>query len=415
MTQKNVLILGAGVYQVPLIQAAQRLGCHVIAASIPGNYPGFDYADEVAYIDVLDKDTLLALAREREVCAVVTAGSDIAIASVGYICEQLSLPGINTQTAIQVTDKLSMKYALEKGNVKTARFEVVPTGQPLEHYVEIAEKIGYPTIFKTTDSSGSRGITKVFSKEDIPTAVANIDKTTRHDKFLIEELIIGREFGAQLFVANSDVVLYMPHGDYLFEGDTAVPIGHYVPFGNDVLAEAVRVESVKAIKAVGITSGAVNVDAIERDGEVFIIEIGARAGATCLSELVSERYSIDYYEAIMRNALGELVELPSEVQDTYISAMLLCSDREGVIASISIPDNLPESILDVSLDYGIGSTIRKFRIGPDRCGQVIARSNSLLQAEKDVFDTMNAIEVVFEDGTKAGWVMPEWAALRNQQ
>ena len=411
MTRKNVLILGAGVYQVPLIQAAQRLDCYVIAASIPGDYPGFAYADEVAYIDVRDKESLLELARERQVSAVVTAGSDIAISSVGYVCERLSLPGINTETAIRVTDKISMKRALKDGGVKTARFEETQLGQPLEHYVEIAERIGYPTIFKTIDSSGSRGITKVFSQDDIPAAIANIEKTTRCSSFLIEKLLIGREFGAQLFVVDGEAALYMPHGDYLFEGDTAVPIGHYVPFGDDALAEAVRVESMKAVNAVGLRNGAVNVDAIECDGDVFIIEIGARAGATCLAEMVSERYAIDYYEIIMRNALGEQVELPFVVNDTSISAMLLCPDRSGVVASASIPESLPDDIMGVSLDHEPGASIRQFRIGPDRCGHVMACNPSLLEAERCVLETMNSIEVTLEDGSRVGWVMPTWAAL----
>lgn len=36
---KKILILGAGIYQVPLINTARRLGIETIVASIPGNYP----------------------------------------------------------------------------------------------------------------------------------------------------------------------------------------------------------------------------------------------------------------------------------------------------------------------------------------------------------------------------------------
>ena len=39
--QKTILILGAGVYQVPLIKRARERGLRTIVASIPGNYPAY--------------------------------------------------------------------------------------------------------------------------------------------------------------------------------------------------------------------------------------------------------------------------------------------------------------------------------------------------------------------------------------
>ncbi|SVB85621.1 uncharacterized protein METZ01_LOCUS238475, partial [marine metagenome] len=36
---EKVLILGAGVYQLPLISAVQRLGFSAVVVSIPGRYP----------------------------------------------------------------------------------------------------------------------------------------------------------------------------------------------------------------------------------------------------------------------------------------------------------------------------------------------------------------------------------------
>ena len=35
------MILGAGIYQVPLIRTARRMGLYTIVVSIPGDYPGF--------------------------------------------------------------------------------------------------------------------------------------------------------------------------------------------------------------------------------------------------------------------------------------------------------------------------------------------------------------------------------------
>ena len=65
--KKKLLILGAGIYQVPLIETAKRMGLETIVASIPGNYPGFALADKVVYENTVDKEAMLALAKAEQV------------------------------------------------------------------------------------------------------------------------------------------------------------------------------------------------------------------------------------------------------------------------------------------------------------------------------------------------------------
>ena len=53
---KTVLVLGAGRGQVALYKAAKEKGARTVAISIPGDYPGFEHADEIEYVDILDKE-----------------------------------------------------------------------------------------------------------------------------------------------------------------------------------------------------------------------------------------------------------------------------------------------------------------------------------------------------------------------
>ena len=41
-----VLVLGGGIYQIPLIERSKARNMKAIVASIPGNYPGIALADE---------------------------------------------------------------------------------------------------------------------------------------------------------------------------------------------------------------------------------------------------------------------------------------------------------------------------------------------------------------------------------
>ena len=43
LRMKKLMIMGAGIYQVPLIRKAREMGIYTIAVSIPGNYPALPW------------------------------------------------------------------------------------------------------------------------------------------------------------------------------------------------------------------------------------------------------------------------------------------------------------------------------------------------------------------------------------
>lgn len=62
---KKLMILGAGIYQVPLIRKAREMGLETIAVSIPGDYPGFACADRVLYLNTRDSEGILKAAQQK--------------------------------------------------------------------------------------------------------------------------------------------------------------------------------------------------------------------------------------------------------------------------------------------------------------------------------------------------------------
>jgi len=106
---KTLMIMGAGIYQVPLIKTAKRMGIHTIAVSIPGKYPGFAYADEVLHINTVDSGAVLAAAREKKIDGICTAGTDVAVMTIGRVNDALGLSGISYEAARLACDKVQMK------------------------------------------------------------------------------------------------------------------------------------------------------------------------------------------------------------------------------------------------------------------------------------------------------------------
>ncbi len=388
---KKLMIMGAGIYQVPLIKAAKEMGIYTIAVSIPGNYPGFAYADEVLHINTVDAQAVLEAARERGIDGICTAGTDVAVMTIGRVNDELGLSGISYEAAKIACDKVLMKQCYEEHGVRTARYRKVYFNENVNDKIE---GLQYPLIIKIVDSSGSRGITRVDRPEDIQAAITNAQAFTRKDYFIVEEFIIGREFGAQAFVMDGKVQFILPHGDYIFMGSTGVPAGHFAPY--DLSGEAeedCRRTCEKAILAMGLDNCAVNCDFIMRDGKTYVLEIGGRSGATCLAELVSIYYGYDYYRKIIEVALGEKPTFPTDKAVPNASKLLM-SDRDGEI--IALANRNPKSdrnICEVCFDYTVGDQVKKFHVGPNRIGHVVTQGRTLAEATAALDRALKNIEI----------------------
>lgn len=392
---KKIMILGAGIYQVPLIKTAKRLGIYTIVVSIPGNYPGFEFADKVYYENTTDYNKILEIARQEQIDGIVTAGTDVAVITIGKVCDELGLCGLSFDAAQIAANKLMMKTKYEKYGVRTAKFREIPLDA--DNIAERVSALTFPLIFKSVDSSGSRGIVRVDSEAEFEGAVKNVRENTRSDYFIVEEFIEGKEFGAQAFVSHGEVTFILPHGDYVFQGDTGVPIGHFAPYELDeTVIQDAREQLAAAIKAMGLDNCAINADFILKDDKTYVLEIGGRSGATCLAELVSIYYGFDYYEKILRSALGEDITFECENCAVPNASMLLMSDKDGIIKEQK--DTNPENpdIYEVQFDYEPGTQVHKFHVGPHRIGHVITKGETLEEAVNTLNQALKNIQITVE-------------------
>jgi biotin carboxylase len=367
---KKVLILGAGVYQTPLIRKAKEMGLFTLVASTAGKYPGFLLADKPYFIDTTDTHGIVRLAQEENIDCVCTTGTDVAVRSLGAVCDALHLPGITEISGRLATNKQEMKRRFESGGVCTARFREV---ESLEQLRAVFDQFAKPVICKAVDMSGSRGIIRVDAADQLSDAYEYVMGATQKRSFIIEEFISGVEFGAQAAIYDGEVQFIMPHGDIVFHGKTDVPIGHYVPY---TLPESVETEARRqvelSVKALGLTTCAINVDFILRDNQIFVLEIGARGGATCLPELVSIYYDIDFYAYILELSLGMKPRVDFLPQHPC-GNLLITSAQGGVLERIDV-DNTELDIVETVFDYHPGDSVPEFHVGPDRLGHVVLRA-----------------------------------------
>ena len=389
---KKLMILGAGIYQVPLIKKAKEMGLQTLVVSVPGEYPGFQYADRVFLLDTRDCEGIYQAAREEQIDGICTSGTDVAVVTIGYVCEKMGLPGIPREAARIVTDKALMKEAFQKKQVRAARYHKVFSAKEAE---EAAQEIGFPVIVKRVDSSGSRGILKVSKREDVESAFREAVSGSRVPYVLVEEVLGGREIGVDGFVQDGKLVFLAPHEKFVYQGEKiTVPMGHGFPLQEDVKTlEEISRQMQLAVEAAGMDQCPVNADVFVRDQKAWIVEIGGRTGATCIPELIGIHYGFDFYEKMIRNALGEPVSF-EEREHTPCMAKLLVSPRGGKITDIDHEGirKIREEGVEVQLDYPVGHSVSAMENGTDRIGHVIART----KREEELDEVIQRVEKCIE-------------------
>ena len=404
----KILILGAGIYQVPLIKKAKQMGLYTIVASYQGAYPGLALADEIWDVDTRDVDTLLILSKKADINGVVTAGTDVAVGSLGIICETLNLNGLSSKSANTVTDKALMKEVFVEGQVRTPRAD---KAYSLDEAREAFAKIDKAVLVKAVDSSGSRGITRVEQFADIDLAYQEALAVSKKDYVLVEELVDGHEIGVDGFISHGKIQFMLPHDKFTHTvGGVTIPAGHVFPFDCTPKLEAEIQDQIKrAIKATGLDNCAINADVMLFGDKAYILEIGGRSGATCIPELISIYGDFDYYQQMILNALGEVPEVSLSRQCDPLStikgsrtacmAKLIFSDVGGVLTAIDegVIDKLRSNDVQISLDFALGDKVEAVKDGTSRIGQVIMRTNDVKALDDIILKVRGAIKIDEKD------------------
>lgn len=393
---KKILILGASVYQVPLIQTAKRLGLYTIVASIPGEYPGFAFADKVYYINTINKEAILQAAVEEKIDGICTTGTDVAVATIGYICERMGLAGVSEAAAIRATDKAEMKKAFRKHQVAASEFRI---GRTLDEVCTAAEEIGFPVVVKRVDSSGSRGITIVRQKDGLAQAFEDAISRSAKDYVLVEEMLKGTEIGVDGVVQGGRLVFLAPHEKFVYHSEKiTIPAGHGFPYrGTSKVLQEIKIQMQRAVKALGLDNCSVNADVFVDGDQVYMIELGGRTGATCIPELISMYYGFDFYEKILQNALGEPLEFCCENMErrTPCMAKLLMSPVNGTITGIDEKQitKLKRGGSQIVLDYPVGHSVEAMENGTTRIGHVVTGAENVEELDEMVSRVYRCIEV----------------------
>jgi len=360
-----VLFLGGSIQQIPAIQYAKEQGYFTVLCDYYDDSPAQIYSDEFFCISTTDKESILKVAISSNINGIVAYASDPAAATAAFVGNQLNLPSNLYQSVKILSEKdLFRKFLHEHGFNSPNSIQVIG----VEEAKAKIRGFTFPLMVKPTDSSGSKGITRIDSIEQIQEAVEIAMSNSRNNKVIIEEFIeMGHDYliGGDIFVLN---------GKIRFTGylnchrntsiNPLVPIGKSYPvlIDNEKI-ELITEELQKVMDLLHIKSGAFNIEVMfDQNGNLYIIEIGPRNGGNFIPQLLRLITGVDLVRATVEAALdNQTLDLQySPPSDAYYSTYILHTEKEGVLKEIVFLDAIKKYLVNKTIYKQPGEQVEKF-------------------------------------------------------
>ena len=394
---KRLMILGAGIFQLPGIIKARDLGFYVITLdNIPDNI-GHKYSHEFVNCSTTDIDEVVNIAKIKAIDGICTFSSDVAIPAVAAVCSELGLSGINDPASIILTQKHMFRKFLFEHGYPNPKYLYSSEYKDLEN---ISQSMKYPIIFKPVDASGSRGLTVIESNNPLAENEAfNIaNNYSRCGVVCIEEFIDEREYGGDGFIVNGELKFLAVTSKYL---NGFIVTGHRYPSdldNNKINDIGSLIESI--CKDVGYRDGPINFDIMHSINDIYVLEMSPRNGGNGIPAVIQYVTGVDLEAATIKSAFGEDVDLTDMNLNAGAGSFIFGSNEEGVLRNIVDCNVLTKEVpnlIDVVYAKNIGERVTKFEHNGNLIGYALFECESLDDYHKITEAISNHLDIEIDN------------------
>ena len=305
---KKLVIIGANDFQNQLILKAKSLGYKTYVFAWADGAVGRENADYFYPISIVEKEEILKECKKIKPDGICSIASDLATITVNYVAENLGLPCNPTINNLMQTNKFEMRKALLNAGIPCPKFAIAD-----ENFnVKEIENFTFPIIVKPTDRSGSRNIMKLDSVNGLEQAIKEACQSSFEHKAIIEEYICGEEYSMETISYNGKHTFLATTKKYTTGEPHFIETGHIQPSDLTPEIKQKAIETIfKALDALKVENSAGHSEfRVDENGNIRIIEIGARMGGDCIgSDLVYLSTGNDFMKMVIDVACGNKPEI----------------------------------------------------------------------------------------------------------
>ena len=219
---KRLMLLGGIRYLLPVIKAAHHHGYYVITVDYVPDNIAHQYSDEFHNVSILDKDAVLKLAQELKIDGILSFGVDPGVITAAFVAEKMNLPfQCSYKSACILQDKSLFRQFLKDNNFNVPNAKGYSSK---EDALADTDYFNWPIIVKPVDSAGSKGVTKIDLKEQLPSAIEYALSESHNGHFIIEDFLEkeGNSSDCDSFTVDGKLV-FCSFNEQLFDNKAINP------------------------------------------------------------------------------------------------------------------------------------------------------------------------------------------------
>jgi len=387
MKQKKLMLLGGLRYLLPVIEAAHQLGYYVITCDYLPNNIAHKYSDEYHNISIIDKEAVLALARELQIDGIMSFAVDPGVVTAAYVQEQMGLPAFGPYESVcilQNKDRFRNFLTKHGFNVPKAKgFSSIEDA--------MFEKYWYPwpVIVKPTDSAGSKGVTRVERWEDLRPALEIAFEHSLSKRVIVEEFI-------EKSGCSSDTDSFSVDGELKFVSFSAQRFDEHAsnPYTPSAYSwpstmslaqeEELTSEIQRLLKLLGMRTSIYNIETrVGANGKPYIMEVSPRGGGNRLAEMLRFATGVDLITNAVRAAVGdEVVDVEQKPYNGHWAEVVLHADNEGKFQELRIRDDMRQYVFEEDIWVEVGEHVSAFNAANNAVGTLVLKFDSHEKLEK---------------------------------
>jgi carbamoyl-phosphate synthase large subunit len=392
---KKILILGAGLWQMPYLKKSKELGLFVCATDWMNEPEGRKYADIFEPIDVRDAEKSLDFAKKNNVDAVFTS-SDVAVPVAAYIAEKMSLPFHSQELALIATNKYLMRNAIKKVGLKTPKYKLCSSSNEL--YNSLSE-FSVPVIIKPIDNCGSRGVFTINNLEELKKLSAKTFANSFSKKILIEELMFGMESSVEVLVNNGKFFILgwckKTKSNYPYRYD--IQLDYFPDYSEEEHAKVQLMVST-LISGLNIMNGILHIEFIWTNEGVKIIEFALRGcGSNVTTHLLPELREFDVPCFLIEKSFDKNQSV--NLKGNKFGSLKFIIPREGKIKTIIGMEKIEKLpyLKDFRCEMKNNDIINVIKDGASRPGHFIVIGNNANDIHTKIEEIERTLKISYYD------------------
>lgn len=399
----RIMVLAGGHDQAAFIRELRVLvdDVYIILLDMNTNVLAAKEADKMLQISTMDFEKVKQAAIDEKVDYIMTACGDQPLLTVGIVSEELGLPCYLTKEQIlNLTNKKNMKKVMVENGIPTSKFKTFISLDELDD-----SGLEYPLIVKPADSNGSKGVRKIFKKEELIEKAKEAQHYSLSGIIILEEFNEGEEISCDYYVQDGKAVEVLKLQSNKFKASESITSVIYqsiipAPYLNDNARRQLDEIANIIARVYQLDNTPLLVQAIVKGDKVSVLEYSARLGGGSKYKTIENVTGFNVLRACAMSMLGMKPEIP-QMEDRglcyskchfYVSGGRLCEIR-------GLNELLKEGIIDEFLPTSpMGVQKNPPSSSGDRIGCVFITAKDYTELQEKVETAVNRIQAINENG-----------------